>query len=239
MSGKRAAARSGESPDDPFRPNSALFALGSLPEEEARAFEAHLLACPACAEEVRSYRDVLAEVGRLAVVPPGELRERVLDRAAREPAGASALPAQATPPAPGPGKAEDPSIPAEATQVWKRWSRPAEVQEGLRVVRGGEGGWEETAVPGVRVKPLSVDPVRRYVTMLVRMEPGSSYPPHRHGGVEECYVVEGDLHVGEDVLHGGDYQVAADDSRHPAQWTEGGCLLLIVSSQEDELLEGI
>jgi hypothetical protein len=38
------------------------------------------------------------------------------------------------------------------------------------------------------------------------------------------------------VLCAGDYQFAAGGSEHRVQSTEGGCLLLIVSSQDDELI---
>ena len=91
---------------------------------------------------------------------------------------------------------------------------------------------------GISVKRLFSDPDRKTVTMLVRMAAGTSYPTHRHAGAEECYVLEGDLHVGEElVLNAGDYQRAGEDSIHLRQWTQDGCLLFILSSTEDELLE--
>jgi hypothetical protein len=118
-------------------------------------------------------------------------------------------------------------------QVWKGWSEsPA---GDLHVVRGGEGGWQIVR-DGVYAKRLYVDPVRDSVTMLIRMDPGASYVPHRHGGPEQCFVLEGDIHEGNDVFHAGDFQCAAKDSTHGAQWTENGCLLLIVSSLHDQLL---
>ena len=74
------------------------------------------------------------------------------------------------------------------------------------------------------------------MTMLVRMEAGSSYPQHIHDGPEECYVLQGDLRVGDEVLGRGDYQRAAPGSRHGIQSTENGCLLFIVSSLTDEII---
>jgi len=122
-------------------------------------------------------------------------------------------------------------------QVWRQWEAPqARRSPGLVVRRARDGGWQEINVPGVSVRPLNVDAERRYVTMLVRMEPGASYPEHSHAGVEECYVLQGDLRVGDDTLHAGDYQCADGGSEHGAQSTEKGCLLLIVSSQDDKLL---
>jgi anti-sigma factor ChrR (cupin superfamily) len=73
--------------------------------------------------------------------------------------------------------------------------------------------------------------------MLVRMAAGTSYPGHRHARAEECLVVQGDLHVGDDlVMHAGDFQRAEPGSVHVPQWTERGCLLLVTSSVDDDLL---
>lgn len=124
---------------------------------------------------------------------------------------------------------------AAPVQLWKNWSAP-QTEGDLIIQRKQEGQWEETGVTGVEVKRLFVDQSRNYVTMLVRMHPGSSYPGHRHGGFEECYVLQGDLSVGDTVLRAGDYQRAAGGSIHGEQSTQNGCVLFIVSSQYDELL---
>ena len=99
-----------------------------------------------------------------------------------------------------------------------------------------EGPWEATAVPGIEARKLFVDEPNDRVTMLVRMAPGAAYPSHRHAGPEECYVLQGDLRTGDVVQHAGEYQRAAMGSVHPSQSTEGGCVLLIVSSLHDTLL---
>jgi len=206
---------------------ASLHAAGALPPEEARAFEEHALSCASCAAELAALRETAARLAMAAAKdapePAPGLKERVLDRIGAQ---GSAAPERKTTPDPD-------------TQVWKRWSRETgEGSEGFHILRAGEGPWEPTARPGVHVKPLSVDPARRYVTMLVRMDPGSSYPGHLHAGVEECFVLEGELRVGEEVLRRGDYQRAEEGSEHGVQWTEKGCLLLIVSSQDDELTGG-
>ena len=82
---------------------------------------------------------------------------------------------------------------------------------------------------------LFVDHAAQRVTMMVRMEPGSSYPAHRHAQAEECFVLSGDLWTGSVRLLAGDYQRAEQGSRHPVQSTEGGCVLLLVSSLGDAL----
>jgi quercetin dioxygenase-like cupin family protein len=219
--GRRAASRH---PTSRNRETAALHALGILPAKEARSFEAHVASgCKACAADAAAFVETLSELGRASeVAPPPGLRSRLLAAAA----GA----ARSGPGRGAPGR--------DDKQVWRRWKGDAgaRARGGLHIIRAAEGDWERTAVPGVSVKPLSVDPDRRYVTMLVRMEPGSSYPIHRHAGAEECLVLQGDLEVGGETLHAGDYQHADEGSRHAVQSTEKGCLLLIVSSQEDELL---
>lgn len=74
------------------------------------------------------------------------------------------------------------------------------------------------------------------MTFLARMAPGSSYPSHRHGGPEECYVLKGDLDVGHRKMRAGDFERAEPGSVHARETTEEGCLLLIVSSLRDEML---
>ncbi len=100
-----------------------------------------------------------------------------------------------------------------------------------------EGMWQEIGIPGVSVRVLNLDRERMCVTTLVKIAPGASYPRHRHAGPEECYVIDGDIHVSGAVLGKGDYQRAEAESIHEVQSTEGGCTLLIVSSLRDRILE--
>lgn len=200
---------------------------GGLDAARDAEFRAHLQAgCAECDTELELARTLQAEFDAARFVhdaslpePPPALKQRVLDavRAA----------------------ADDGSPPKhdDALQTWRRWSA-AEVtrEDGLRTQRSDEGPWQSTSRPGVSVRQLSLDAAARQCTMLVRMEPGSSWPPHRHGGAEECFVVAGDLHVGDEVLTAGDFQRAEEGSVHGVQSTEGGCTLLIVSSLDDELL---
>jgi len=201
-------------PDELARTTAALYALGALPDDERRSFEAHLRECRACADEVAGFRGVAAAMGGASPAdPPAALRGRLMERIA--------------------------SSSDEEVQVWKKWTRPPgrEVEPGLYTVFSRDGRWERTNVEGVDVRPLHVDSERRSVTMLVRMAPGVSYPSHRHSRAEECYVLEGDLRVsGRTVLHAGDYQRAEATSLHQVQSTERGCLLLIISSMDDELV---
>jgi anti-sigma factor ChrR (cupin superfamily) len=106
---------------------------------------------------------------------------------------------------------------------------------GLHVVRAREGEWQNVC-DGVAAKQLFVDTARDSVTMLIRMQPGSTYPSHRHAGPEQCLVLEGDVEVNGLRFDAGDYQCMLTGSVHNVTSTINGCLLLIVSSQHDQLL---
>lgn len=191
---------------------AALFALGLLDPDQAQDFEHHLSAgCRVCSREVEAVRETAALVAFRArpISPPLSLKSRVIAAVRQEQASGA------------------------SPQVWKSWT--PSMAASLHVVRHGEGEWQ-TVRPGVHVKKLFADPERDSVTMLIRMEPGATWVPHRHAGPEQCFVLEGDVREGGDVFHAGDFQCAVENSVHGVQWTEKGCLLLINCSQHDEII---
>ncbi|MBI1379971.1 MAG: cupin domain-containing protein [Planctomycetaceae bacterium] len=196
-------------------------ALLGLDGAEARAFESHAADCEACAAVQDHLARALAEVLEgLEPVAPGRdvwsrIEERIEDDAASRASAA----------------------PAGDVQPWKRWAARSAETGGFAVHRADPDAWEPTSIPGIEVQPLTVQPELRQATMLVRMAPGTAYPPHRHGGPEECFVLSGDLSVGtETELRTGDFQRAEAGSLHPVQSTRGGCLLLIQTSLDDQLI---
>jgi anti-sigma factor ChrR (cupin superfamily) len=201
-----------DQPNAEILEQAALYVLGVLGAEEARLFEQHLHECPACEAEVERTREALSGLSLEAAeaVPDPGVRAHLLEQVKAEQEAGS------------------------QTQVWKRWSMAP--PDGVHVVRGDEQGWQ-TILDGLEVKQLFADPAAENVTMLVRMAPGSEYPAHRHGGHEQCFVLEGDVEVGEIKLRAGDYQCATTDSVHEVTRTREGCLLMIVSSTKDKLIE--
>ncbi|HMN97591.1 MAG TPA: cupin domain-containing protein [Phycisphaerales bacterium] len=130
----------------------------------------------------------------------------------------------------------------QRAQIWRGWNSDQLADEGpnrgLFTLYARDGRWEETGVEGVQVRRLFVDRPNNRMTAMFRMAPGSEYPDHMHDGVEECFVLEGELRVGEAItMRAGDYQRADGGSHHGRQWTETGCVILVSSSLSDEIVE--
>jgi anti-sigma factor ChrR (cupin superfamily) len=102
-------------------------------------------------------------------------------------------------------------------------------------VFANEGEWQEM-VPGISMKVLHHDADMNRTTVLVRLAPGAVYPSHRHRGLEECLVLEGDLHVDGTILHAGDFTASYEEKVHMDTHSNEGCLLLISSPLDDEIL---
>jgi hypothetical protein len=100
-----------------------------------------------------------------------------------------------------------------------------------------EGEWRETGIPGIAMKVLYSDPATARTTVLARLAPGAAYPSHRHMGVEECLVVQGDLVIDGRRLGAGDFTVSFQDKVHVDTHSEEGCLLLLNSPLNDEFLD--
>jgi anti-sigma factor ChrR (cupin superfamily) len=111
------------------------------------------------------------------------------------------------------------------------------VSPGFLVVRAGEGRWLPTGDAGVSLKVLFADRERGTVTTLVRMEAGSRIRSHRHLGVEQCLVLEGDVRSGVIGMKAGDFNCSLPGSVHEELVTSGGALLLLVSPEQYEPIE--
>jgi anti-sigma factor ChrR (cupin superfamily) len=92
--------------------------------------------------------------------------------------------------------------------------------------------WEEAA-PGISCKLLATDTEKNRVSMLVRLAPGTDYPPHHHGGVEELYLLHGELMIDDKKLYPGDYIRAEADSVDHRVWSEAGCTCVLLTSTKD------
>lgn len=95
--------------------------------------------------------------------------------------------------------------------------------------------WDESGIPGITAKILSVDRPRGLVTMLLRGEAGAKYPSHRHSAPEECYVISGRIAIGDLVLQSGDFHHADSDSDHDEILALEASEVLLVAAIADYL----
>lgn len=97
-----------------------------------------------------------------------------------------------------------------------------------------EPEWEDAA-PGISVKLLANDAEKHRVSMLVRLAPGTDYPPHTHAGLEELHLLQGELRIETRMLRAGDYNRAEPGSSDKRVWSETGCMCVLMTSTQDSL----
>jgi anti-sigma factor ChrR (cupin superfamily) len=190
------------------RETAASYALGALGVEEARVFEEHVAGgCGVCRSELDAFA-----------------------------ATVSALAFSAAEQQPSPGARSKLLSSLNNDRKRERVDSTAASAAQFVSIRGEEGEWREVQ-EGVLMKQLYVDHSIGLATSLVKMLPGTSLPRHRHNGVEQFYVIEGDCHVHDETLGAGDYHRADAGSIHNTTYTLQGTMFLLVAPVTYEVLE--
>jgi hypothetical protein len=94
--------------------------------------------------------------------------------------------------------------------------------------------WDEAGA-GISYRILARDVDTERVSMLVRLAPGAAYPPHTHAGLEELYLLDGELFIEGRRLYPGDYNRAEAGTGDQHVWSETGCTCVLVTSSRDIL----
>jgi putative transcriptional regulator len=92
------------------------------------------------------------------------------------------------------------------------------------------------AAPGISVKILARDEEKKRVSMLVRLEPKTEYPPHRHAGLEELHLLHGELLINDKTFYPGDFVRAEGGTQDHRVYSETGCTCVLMTSTEDAIL---
>ena len=100
-----------------------------------------------------------------------------------------------------------------------------------------EPEWQEVA-PGIECKLLATDTERQRVSMLVRLEPGASYPQHTHAGVEELHLLDGELWINERKLFPGDYNYGPPGASDYRVWSDDVGLSTSVGQETSRPITG-
>ena len=136
---------------------------------------------------------------------------------------------------------QNPDLLSPSPSLWERLTGRIAEEEGRQPLpssppqESAEPDWEEAA-PGVYVKLLASDTRWNRVTLLVRLAPGSDYPAHRHAGLEELHLLDGELMIDDRKLQPGDYNRAEAGSVDRRVWSETGCMCVLITSSDDVIL---
>jgi quercetin dioxygenase-like cupin family protein len=179
-----------------------LYALDLLDTEERLWIEAQVLECPDLVEELASYQTAVGLLPYSAPIVP--MAADLKDRLFDK-LGLDPIESVL----------EAPSI---APQMF--------------AIKAEEMQWKPHRMEGVKVVLLSVDEVNRMRSLLVKVAAGITYPLHQHRGLEEIYMLEGELVIDEEVYLAGDYIRSYPNSIH-APSTSTGCMFLIRACMDD------
>ena len=62
-----------------------------------------------------------------------------------------------------------------------------------KIVNVNDMPWQDAKTPGIKFKVLYRDPATGASTMLLKFEPGAQTPLHEHTGLEQTFVIDGEL----------------------------------------------
>lgn len=97
--------------------------------------------------------------------------------------------------------------------------------------------WAATRYKGIFVNILRRDEQTGDATVLIRMQPGCSYPAHRHVGLEEVFILQGGYRDGHGERRAGEYILNEAGSAHSPVALDGeDCIMLAIAHGGIELL---
>ncbi len=109
------------------------------------------------------------------------------------------------------------------------------------VVRKDQKAWQPLVEKGVHYEGVSVISLHydadkgRSTTILLKFEPGASYPYHDHPAGEEIYVLQGEATLEGVTVSAGDYLYTPPGFRHSVT-SRTGCTMLFVVPEEVVIL---
>ncbi|MCC7373109.1 MAG: cupin domain-containing protein [Verrucomicrobiales bacterium] len=195
---------------DELQQMTALHALGALDGLDVERLRHRLSEDPSAAEELTRFLDVAGVLTGLVkpVQPSASVRAKVMDRIRKTPQVRDSAAAAVD------VKAGEPPVP-----------------EGLHFLRADQP-WLPAPLPGSRFKLISSGEHQSYIMLMIELAPGAGYPEHDHFGVEDMYILTGDLLSEGRLLGPGDSLHAEPGSHHHELRSINGCTALMVLPRE-------
>lgn len=109
------------------------------------------------------------------------------------------------------------------------------------IVRKNQKEWQPLIENGIHYDGVSVISLhydqakQRSTTILLKFEPGATYPYHNHPGGEEIFVLTGEAILENIRLSAGDYLYTPVDFKHSVT-SKTGCTMLFVVPEEVQIL---
>ena len=109
------------------------------------------------------------------------------------------------------------------------------------IVNTNTQDWQPLVEKGIRYEGVFVKSLRfdqkqqRSPTIMLKFEPGASYPYHNHPGGEELFILTGEATIGGAVLKTGDYLYTPVNFKHAVS-SEKGCIIFFMIPEEVEIL---
>jgi anti-sigma factor ChrR (cupin superfamily) len=115
---------------------------------------------------------------------------------------------------------------APPPELWRAVAARIGAAGGSDARRRTEGVWLAVA-PGVVMRMLYVDPAVGTRSAIMRMQAGSGVPAHEHDVLEECFVIDGSIRIGEAEYGPGDHVLGRSGRQHPTIVSPSGAMLLL------------
>jgi len=105
--------------------------------------------------------------------------------------------------------------------------QPLPTPGGSIYVRPQEMDWKPSQFEGVEIKVLYENKEAGEMTCLLRWQPGTTLPMHKHAELEQSYVLAGSFSDHDGIARAGDYVWRKKDSLHETHSAEG-CVILAI-----------
>ena len=95
-----------------------------------------------------------------------------------------------------------------------------------------------TSHTGISIHVYYRDHATGHTAVMIKMEPGASYPQHRHRGAEELLVLQGGFRDGQGTYRAGEFARFEDGSvHHPIALEDGPpCIIFAIAQEGIDLL---
>ena len=87
--------------------------------------------------------------------------------------------------------------------------------------------WMPSQFEGIQMKVLYQDVERGEMTVLLKWQPGTTLPFHKHPEIEQTYVLEGSFYDHDGICRAGEFVYRHPQSKHETKSDEG-CVILAV-----------